>query len=118
MSPVLKSLLRSPAPFRSTAAVELSSDLVFEDVAFDLTDDTDWLGELRVAHLGEYVHQGGIGFLVVEEQVIVGNTTAKVDDFRSQAVQADTLVTILAEDHRLAMFELERRVVASRLVLA
>ena len=45
--------------------------------------------------------------LVVDEQIFFGDAVAELDDFEIEAVQADALVAILAEDERLAVFELD-----------
>ena len=43
--------------------------------------------------------------LVVEQQVVFVDAVAELDDFGVHAVQADALVAVLAEDQRLAVFE-------------
>ena len=44
--------------------------------------------------------------LVVNEQILLGDAVAEMHDFEIDAVQANALVAILAEDQRLAVFEL------------
>ena len=45
--------------------------------------------------------------LVVHEQIFFGDAVAELDDFELEAIQANALVAILAEDERLAVFELD-----------
>ena len=45
--------------------------------------------------------------LVVDEQILLGDAVAELDDFEIHAVEANALVAILAEDQRLAVFELD-----------
>ncbi len=45
--------------------------------------------------------------LVVDEQIFFGDAVAELDDFEVEAIQADALVAILAEDQRLAVLELD-----------
>ncbi len=43
---------------------------------------------------------------VVYEKILLGDAVAELDDFEVEAVQANALVAILAEDQRLAVLEL------------
>src|SRR5262249_164555 len=45
-----------------------------------------------------------------EEKIIFGDALAELNDFRIHAVEANALVTVLAEDQRLAVDQLERGV--------
>ena len=75
----------------------------------DGAEHADRLGEFRMPHAAEQVGQRRLGgLLVVEQQVVFGDALAQLDDFRLHAVQADALVAVLAEDQRLAVFEVER----------
>jgi hypothetical protein len=44
----------------------------------------------------------------VEQQVILGDALTQLDDLGIHAVEANTLVAVLAEDQRLAVFQLDR----------
>ena len=73
------------------------------------TQNADGSGEAgALFHVRE---QEGIGgprmVLVVDEQIFFGDAVAELDDFEVEAVQANALVAILAEDQRLAVFELD-----------
>ena len=70
--------------------------------------------EVRVGHPRE--HQGEVrilGGLIVHQQVGLGDAVLPDgDDLGVQAVEADALVAVLAEDHRLAVLEDEHPVLA------
>ena len=69
-------------------------------------------GQLFHVREKECVH-GPRVVLVVNEQVALGDSVAKLDDFEVEAVHADALIAILAEDQRFAVFELDN-VLAAR----
>ena len=46
--------------------------------------------------------------LVVDQQVALADAAAELDDLELEAVQADALVLVLAEDQRLAVLEVRR----------
>ena len=50
--------------------------------------------------------RGARMLFVVHEQIFFGNAIAELDDFEVEAIQANALVAILAEDQRLAVLEL------------
>jgi len=72
----------------------------------DLTEHADRHRILRVPHARE--DQGEVwvvGVGVVHEQVGFGDAVPELDDLGVEAPQADALVALLAEDHRLAVLE-------------
>ena len=71
----------------------------------------------RLFHLGQHERVDRIAiFLVVDDQVAFADAVAELHDFEVEAVHADALVAILAEDERLAVFELDD-VLAARFFL-
>ena len=66
-------------------------------------------GKSRVDHAAEQVGQARLlGLLVVDEQVVHGDAVAQRHHLGLEAVQADALVAVLAEDQRLAVLEVEQ----------
>lgn len=85
---------------------DLFRDLDFESRSRDVAKDTDRLREMRVSHSREHErNMRRLGRFIVEQQIVFGDTCAKLNDFGHQAVEANAFVAILAKDHRLAMFE-------------
>ena len=66
--------------------------------------------------LRRYARLGSSAFLVVDQQVVDRDAILEIDDFGIEPVQADALVAILAEDHRLAVLEIQNVVGLDALV--
>src|ERR1700675_685135 len=97
---------------------DLVGDEVF--VARDVVPgakDADGSGEAgTLLHVREEEGVGGARmFLVVNEKILFRDAVAELDDFEIEAVHANALVAILAEDERLAVLELDD-VVAARVL--
>ena len=45
----------------------------------------------------------------MEQQIVFRNSLAEFHDFGSKPIETNSLVAILSEDHRLAVFQFERR---------
>ncbi len=103
-------MARSPGPRLALTSSNLVVDQVF--VARDVVpgaEDADGSGEAgQLLHLRQQESVGRVRMLfVVDEQIALGDAVAELHDFEVEAVQADALVAVLAEDQRLAVFELD-----------
>src|SRR3989304_540429 len=91
-------------------------DLLLQEVvisgALDGAEDADGHGELRVVHAAEEEGDGGVvQRLVVDEEVLLADgVLAQLDDLGLEAVETDAFVLVLAEDHGLALLEVEHAV--------
>ena len=52
-----------------------------------------------------------------QEIIFLDLAICKVDDFKVESVEANSFVAIFAEDHRLAMLQLDGGIIASRFIL-
>ena len=76
--------------------------------AIDGAEHADRFREVGVPHAAQQVGQARLRRLfVVEQQIVLGDALAEFHDFRIHAVEADTLVPILAENQRLAVFQFD-----------
>ncbi len=90
-------------------------DLLVHDifVAWDVapgTEDADGSGKIGAAfHVGELEGVGGERMMrVVDDEIGCGDAVGELDDFEiTVGFAAYALVAVLAEDHRLAVFQLE-----------
>ena len=86
--------------------------------AWHPTEDADGDREVRPPHAAQDVrHRRVVGRLVVHEEVgDRGAASSDRHDLRAHAVEADPLVALLAEDHRLAVLQDEHPILFHRLV--
>ena len=87
---------------------------VVEGRGFHIADDADGDREMRRCHVGEHhVEASVLDGLIVDQDVLLSDAVlADGDHFELVTVQADTLVTVLAEDQRLTMDALHLHVLA------
>ena len=87
---------------------------VVEGRGLHVADDTDGDGEMRRHHVCQHhVDTRVLSGLVVDEDVLLGDAVlADGDHFKFVAIEADTLIAVLTEDERLAVYALHLHVVA------
>ena len=102
---------------RADGLINLRLHLIFEGRAADIAEHTDRFREFRVPHTGEQVDQRGVGLFVMEQKIIFSDTGTKRDHFGTEPIEANAFIAILAKDHRLAMLQFQRRLLASVAVL-
>src|SRR5262245_9898718 len=99
---------------RPDRGLDLAVDQLVVGGAGDGSQDADRDREIRPEHARQHQREVGLlGLLVVDEQIGLGHAVlADRHDLRVEAVEPDALVAVLAEDHRLAVFENEHPVLA------
>ena len=96
---------------RGAGLGDLAVDQGVERLLLDGAEHAHRLGEIGLGHVAQEKTDGGDWLPFIVDEQIGGSGVADVDDQRLKAViQADALVAILAEDQRLAVFELDNRI--------
>src|SRR3989440_2130814 len=106
-------LLELSAPLPRDGLLDLVRHEVLVGLALDVAEDADGLREIGLLHARE--HEGDRWVLdvrVVDETVrfVEAGLRAQLDDLGARAVHAYAAVSVFAEDHRLAVFEIEHAV--------
>jgi len=116
--PARKKLLQITPTSLLDGLLNLPTDGLLKSPMLDVPEDSDGFGELRVTHARQQVDECRVGLLVMEQQVLFFDfAIGQVGNFQGESFQPDPFIFVLAKDHRLAMLEFDRRVVASRFVL-
>src|SRR5438105_13377750 len=75
----------------------------------DAAEDADAFGETRIDHAAEQIRKARLlGALIVNQEVACRDAMAQGHDLGIQAMQPNALVAVLAEDQRLAVFQMQR----------
>jgi hypothetical protein len=71
-----------------------------------------------MSHARQEIHQCGIRFFVMKQEVVLADLSiGEIDHLHRKTIEPNPFVSVLSKDHRLAMLEFDRGVVASGFVL-